>query len=76
MVLGTILTHPHFPCISIHLSILHSVLAIYIPSIGGGMLPFLHTFTAVIVCQVSRNGHSDCCVVIPRCGFDLHFFDI
>ena len=28
---------------------------------------------AVIVFRVFGHGHSDWCVMIPRCGLDLHF---
>ena len=43
-----------------------------VASIWGGIFPFLHAFS-ISVCQVSDNGHSECCEVIPSRGFDSHF---
>ena len=34
---------------------------------------FLHTFSISWGCQASDNGHSECCEVIPSCGFKMHF---
>ena len=49
---------------------------IYIPSIGGGGIPCLHTFSALIVCRVFGNGHSEQCDVILHCSLELHFTNV
>ena len=37
---------------------------------------FSTPFPAFIVCRLSSDSsHSDCCEMLPHCGFDLHFSD-
>ena len=39
---------------------------------GGGSF-FSTPSQAFIVCRIFDHGNCDCCEVIPRCSFDLHF---
>ena len=54
--------------------------SVYIPTNSERGLPFFHTLSvfsipspAFIVCRFFYDGHSDPCMVIPDCSFDLHF---
>ena len=46
--------------------------SIYIPMNNARAFPFLHILSAFIVCGLFDEGHSDQCVVISHCSFDLH----
>ena len=46
---------------------------ICIPTNSVGVLPFLHTLSAFVLCRLFKSGHSDWCEVVPHCSFDLHF---
>ena len=52
------------------------LLPIYIPSIGGGGIPCVHTLSALIVCMIFGNGHSEQCDVILHCSLELHFTNV
>ena len=49
--------------------------SIYIPTNSIRVFPFLHTLSALSVCRLFDDGHSDRCEVTSHCGFDLHFSD-
>ena len=44
-----------------------------IPTNNMRAFPFFHTLFSIYVCRLFDDGHSDWCVMIPHCGFDLHF---
>ena len=40
---------------------------------SAGGLPFLHTFSSIVICKLFNDGHSDQCEMVPHCSFDFHF---
>ena len=54
-------------------TVLHSGVLVCIPTNSVRRFPFLHTFS--IACRLLDSSHSDWHVMLPHCGFDLHFSD-
>ena len=46
---------------------------IYIPINSAREFPVLHTLSSIY--KFFDDGHSDWCEVVPRCTFDLQFFN-
>ena len=58
------------------ISILFSIMTIYIPTNDEKSFPFfLHLLLHLLFADFFNDGHSDLCEVIPHCSFDLHFSD-
>ena len=46
-----------------------------IPTNSGRGFPFIHTLSTFIACRLLDSSHPDWRVMVPHCGFDLHFSD-
>ena len=63
--------------ISKGISTLFSIVAVLvcIPTNSVKGFPFLHSLSTFISCRLLDSSYSDWCVMLPRWGFDLHFYD-